>query len=53
MEAQLEATHCKVARTTPVRTNVMSPIAVAPGIAAAWAVLVARAVAVEWVVLAV
>src|SRR3974390_2616687 len=58
MEAQLEATHCKVARTTPVRTklakapaNVMSPIAAAREVAAEGAVLAAGvgpAVAAGW-----
>jgi hypothetical protein len=67
MEAQLEATRCKVAKTTHARTwgvskaapaLVMSPIAAGlePGIAAVWAVLAAwvvPAVLAGWVVLAV
>src|SRR3974390_3029218 len=55
MEAQLEATHCKVARTTPVRTklakapaNVMSPIAAAREGAAEGAVLAAWADPAAW-----
>jgi len=60
MEAQLEATHCKVAKTTPVRTklakapaNVMSPIAAARAVAAELAVPAERVALAAWVVPAV
>jgi len=54
MEVLLEATHYRVARTTPVRTRlVMSAIAAAQAVAAVWVVLEALAVAAVWAVRAV